>query len=79
MTKAARERYHARMQRVLNYIDQHIDEDLGLEILSGVAAFSKHHFHRQFMAIFGISVHRYVQSVRMNRASYRLAFRDGDA
>ncbi len=78
MTKAALERYHARMQRVLDYIDQHLDEDLGLEMLSSVAAFSKHHFHRQFRAIFGISVHRYVQLVRMKRASYRLAYRDGD-
>jgi len=63
------------MQRVLDYIDQHFDDDLGLETLSGVAAFSKHHFHRQFAAIFGISVHRYVQLARMKRASYRLAFR----
>jgi AraC family transcriptional regulator len=75
MTKATREQYHARMQRVLDYIDQHCDEDLGLETLSRIAAFSKHHFHRQFTAIFGISVHRYVHLVRMKRASYRLAFR----
>ncbi len=75
MTKATLDQYHARMQRVLDHIDQHLDEDLGLEALSRVAAFSKHHFHRQFTAIFGISVQRYVQLVRMKRASYRLAFR----
>jgi AraC family transcriptional regulator len=76
MTKATLEHYHARMQRVLDHIDQHLDDDLGLDVLSGVAAFSKHHFHRQFTAIFGLSVHRYVQLARMKRASYRLAFRD---
>ncbi|PTQ12390.1 AraC family transcriptional regulator [Sphingomonas oleivorans] len=75
MTKTALERYHARMQRVLDYIDQHLDSELGLTTLSGVAAFSKHHFHRQFTATFGLSVHRYVQLARMKRASYRLAFR----
>ena len=78
MTKTALDRYHVRMQRVLDYIDQHLDENLGLEALSGVAAFSKHHFHRQFTAIFGITAHRYVQLVRMKRASYQLAFCDGD-
>ena len=78
MTKTALERYQSRMQRVLEYIDQHLDEDLGLETLSHVAAFSKHHFHRQFKAIFGISVHRHIQLARMKRASYRLAFRTGD-
>jgi AraC family transcriptional regulator len=73
--KTALERYHARMQRVLDYIDQHLDEDLTLQTLSGVAAFSQHHFHRQFKAVFGITLHRYVQLLRMRHASYRLAFR----
>ena len=76
MMKAALENYHGRMQRVLDYIDQHLGDDLDLEAVSGVAAFSKYHFHRQFTAIFGLSVHRYVQLVRMKRASYRLAYRD---
>lgn len=79
MNKAALGHYHARMQRVLEHIDRNPDADLGLDALSGVAAFSKHHFHRQFGALFGVSVHRYVQLVRMKRASYRLAFRGSDA
>ena len=70
--------YHIRMQRVLDHIDRNLDCDLDLEKLSEVAAFSKYHFHRQFAAIFGISVHRYVQLVRMKRASYRLAYRDDE-
>src|SRR5258705_5289778 len=76
MSKAALERYQARMQRVLDHIDQHVEPELGLAALSNVAAFSMHHFHRQFTATFGLSVHRYVQLARMKRASYRLAFRD---
>ncbi|MGO7158796.1 helix-turn-helix domain-containing protein, partial [Rhizobium johnstonii] len=75
MTAALRN-YHERMQRVLDYIDQHLDDDLDLDVLSGVAAFSKFHFHRQFTATFGLSVHRYIQLARMKRASYRLAYRD---
>jgi AraC family transcriptional regulator len=76
MTTAAPERYRARMRRVLDHIDRHPDGDLGLATLADVAAFSKHHFHRQFVATFGVTVHRYVQLARMKRASYRLAFRD---
>ncbi len=71
--KAALQNYHARMQRVLDHIDQHLNGDLDLNALSGVAAFSKYHFHRQFTATFGLSVHRYVQLARMKRASRRLA------
>ena len=65
--------YAARMQRVLDYIDQHLDSDLDLETLSRVAAFSRFHFHRQFTATFALSVHRYVQLARLKRASHRLA------
>ncbi|MCF6116999.1 AraC family transcriptional regulator [Mesorhizobium muleiense] len=68
--------YHTRMKRVLNYIDQHLEDDLGLDTLSAVAALSKYHFHRQFRGYFGISVHRYVQLVRMKRAGQVLAFKD---
>jgi len=74
--KATLQDYHARMQRVLDHIDRHLDRNLGLDTLSGVAAFSKYHFHRQFAAMFGVSVHRYVHLVRMKRASYQLAYRD---
>jgi len=77
--KAALQHYQARMQRVLDYIDQHLDGDLDLDALSSVAAFSKYHFHRQFTASFGLSVHRYVQLARMKRASYRLADRDAES
>ena len=74
--KAALQNYHARMQRVLDHIDRHLDDDLDLDALSSVAAYSKYHFHRQFTATFGLSVHRYIQLARMKRASYRLAYRD---
>jgi AraC family transcriptional regulator len=33
------------MPRVLAYIDRHLDGDLGLAAVSGVAALSKFHFH----------------------------------
>jgi AraC family transcriptional regulator len=71
--KAALRNYHARMQRVLDHVDQHLDGDLDLETVSRVAAFSKFHFHRQFMATFGLSVHRYVQLARLKRASHQRA------
>ena len=77
--KTALQNYQARMRRVLDYIDRHLDSDLDLETVSGVAAFSKFHFHRQFTATFGLSVHRYVQLARMKRASYQLAFVDAQS
>ncbi len=75
MTGEALQAYHGRMRRVLDHIDAHLDADLSVEALSGVAAFSRFHFHRQFSALFGLSVGRYVQQARLKRAAQRLAFR----
>ena len=77
--KAALQNFHARMQRALDHIDRHRDEELDLDALSSVTAYSKYHFHRQFTATFGLSVHRYVQLARMKRASRRLAYVDAQS
>lgn len=68
-------RYLLRMRRVVDHIHRHLDGDLGLDVLSRIAAFSPYHFHRQFSAMFGMSLHRYVQMARMKRAASRLAYR----
>src|SRR5688572_20725999 len=69
------ERYQQRFARVLAHIERHSEESISLEVLSGLAAFSRHHFHRQFSGFLGISTFKYVQFMRMRRASWRLAFR----
>jgi len=74
MPAGALSHYHARMLRVLVHIDEHLEDDLRVERLSDIAAFSPHHFHRQFSALYGVSVYRYVQLSRLKRASFRLAF-----
>src|SRR5688500_9405297 len=73
---AAAEAYAGRFQKVLEHINMHPDDDLTLDRLSSIAAFSKFHFHRQFSLLFGLRVFEYVQLVRLKRASYQLAFRN---
>ena len=80
MTNAAGkplQQHRARMVRVLDYIDRHLDDGLDLQLLSGIAAFSQYHFHRQFTAMFGLTVHRYVQLARLKRATHHLAHARG--
>jgi len=67
--------YQHRMHKVFNYIHAHLSEDLCLDELSQVADFSRYHFHRQFAAYIGINVFKYIQLMRMKRASHLLAFR----
>ncbi|PJE55206.1 AraC family transcriptional regulator [Marinomonas sp. BSi20584] len=66
--------YEKRMLAVCDYIYKHLDEDLTVEALCDVACFSKYHFHRQFTHFMGVGVFKFVQILRLKRASYELVF-----
>lgn len=76
MNATAAARYQARFRKVLEYIEAHLDEDLTVDQLGSLAAFSKYHFHRQFAEFTGIGVYQYVKLCRLKRAAHQLAFRD---
>lgn len=69
------QRYEERFARVLAHIEARSEQPLSIDELSGIAAFSRHRFHRQFSGFLGMSAYRYVQFIRMRRASWRLSFR----
>lgn len=68
----SRSEYAHRMHRVLEYIDQHLDEPLELETLAGVANFSPFHFHRLFAAWMGERFGEYLRRRRIEVAALRL-------
>jgi len=68
--------YAGRFDRVFGFIDEHLSENLSVDRLSRVANFSRFHFHRQFSQYAGISVSRYIQLMRLRRASHRLVFEE---
>jgi AraC family transcriptional regulator len=70
--------YARRFNRVLDHIDKHLDDALTVEGLAGVANFSKFHFHRQFHEYCGVNIGRYIQLMKLKRASNRLAFNPED-
>lgn len=74
MTKTHDDRYAQRFAKVLHFIEQHLDQPLSLEELSREAHFSIFHFHRLFSAYYGISAGRYIQWLKLKRASYQLVF-----
>ena len=61
--------YRRRLNRVVDYIDSHLGEDLSLDEIASVAAFSKYHFHRIFTALTGESLGAYIQRLRLERAA----------
>ncbi|MGM9516368.1 AraC family transcriptional regulator [Roseateles sp. DB2] len=68
-------RWQARMQQVLRHVDSQPEAALDLGGLAALAHSSPFHFHRQFAALCGLPLARYVQLSRMRRAGQWLAHR----
>lgn len=72
MTNTGRMYYKGRIDRVIDFIGQHLDEELSLDELCKVACFSKYHFHRLFTVYTGISLQSYIKWLRLKRAAHQL-------
>lgn len=76
MKPSTEQDYYERIVRTLVYIQRHLDEELELENLASVAAFSRFHFHRVFRGLVGESVKEYVRRLRLERAAQALKHTD---
>lgn len=57
---------------MIDYINEHLSEDLALDQLARVAYFSPFHFHRVFKSLTNENLFEYVQRLRMERAGSAL-------
>ncbi len=57
-----------RIEQALEYIDDHLDEALRLEQLSGIFHFSPYYFHRMFTAVVGRPLTAYIRERRLQKA-----------
>ncbi len=64
--------YQRQLNKVIEFIGKHLDENLTLEQLSDIACFSKYHFHRLFTAYTGLSLQQYIRWLRLKRAAHQL-------
>ena len=64
--------YYERIVRALVYIQQHLDEELELERVASVAAFSRYHFNRIFRGLVGESLMEHIRRLRLERAARHL-------
>lgn len=63
----------AELVKVIDYIEEHLEDPLTLEILSEVAHFEKSYLNLRFNEIWGISPMKYVNLQRIERAKVLLA------
>lgn len=75
-TNDIRHSYAARIGRVVDYLHDHIEDELNLDLLADVAAMSRWHWHRVYTAMQGETVAATVRRLRLSRAADRLANSD---
>lgn len=57
------------LNKILDYIEDHLYEDIKLEDLSALAYYSKSHLSREFNKVLGISIPDYVTRRRLSNAA----------
>jgi len=67
-----RQEYRARINKVQDYIDGNVSEELTVARLSEVANFSPYHFQRIFSAMTGETLYKYILRIRLEKAAYLL-------
>jgi AraC family transcriptional regulator len=62
-----------RLRWLVEWIDAHLDKDIGTAQLAAVVSLSHSHFIRSFARTLGMPPHQYVRARRMQRARDQLA------
>ena len=68
----SKQEYTARINRVMDYIEQNIDQQIDLAIMAETASFSPYHFHRIFTAMIGETPNNFVSRIRLEKAALLL-------
>jgi len=65
-----------RILKVLVYIEEHLDEEMTLEMMAEIAAISPFYFHRLFQVYMGVTATDYIKKLRLQKAEEKLRYSD---
>jgi AraC family transcriptional regulator len=72
MKVTTRESYSKRIERVVMYLTEHLDDELDLHRLADEANFSPYHFHRVYFSMIGETAMNTLRRLRLHRAAVKL-------
>jgi AraC family transcriptional regulator len=64
--------YRQRVNRIVDYIKDHLAEPLSVEQLARLAHFSPFHFHRIFRSLVGEPLHAHIRRLRLEKAVFQM-------
>lgn len=68
----SKQEYIARINGIMEYIEQHIDQPINLYAMAQIAHFSPFHFHRIFTVMVGETPANFLQRIRIEKAAQQL-------
>jgi len=68
----SRQEYTARINRVIDYIEKHLNDDITLDKIAQIACFSPFHFHRIFSILTNETINAFIQRKRIEKAAQQL-------
>ena len=73
---STREDYSRRINIIVEYINNHLADDIDLEVLAGISNFSPYHFHRIFKAFLGEPIGAFIIRMKVETAARLLRYGD---
>lgn len=64
------------IERTVNFIEEHLSEDLNLNAIAKHTGYSKYHLNRIFSETVGCTIHKYIQKRRLTEAAKLLVYTD---
>lgn len=61
---------------LVNYIENHLQDDLDLDRIAEVSGYSKFHLNRMFAEMTGTTIHQYIKKRRLTEAAKKLVYTD---
>ncbi|GAB3915423.1 AraC family transcriptional regulator [Mucilaginibacter boryungensis] len=58
-----------RVNKAIQYIDEHLDSELSIDLIAGIANFSPYHFHRVFKSVVNEPLNSYIIRKRIEKAA----------
>ena len=72
MKSSTRESHYERIERVVGFLSNQVDNNPSLETLADVAAISPFHFHRVYRAVTGETPSATLRRLRLTKACFLL-------
>jgi AraC family transcriptional regulator len=73
---STREDYSRRINVIVEYINNHLADDIDLEVLAGISSFSPYHLHHIVKAFLGEPIGAFITRVRVETAARLLRYTD---